>query len=110
MRPGPPRVSSPGAGRVEGAGQVEDVAPAPAAEGRRTRPRPLRVYLIGCGSRKVDHPAPAPELYTSDLLRKELAYVRERADVIYVVSAPHALVPLDRVLVPYSRSPHRAPS
>lgn len=68
-----------------------------------------RVYLIGCGKAKRDRPSQARSLYTGDLFRKSLAYAelasRQEPDVwgeVYVLSALHHLVDLDKVVPPYN--------
>lgn len=69
----------------------------------------MRVVLIACSSQKLQHAAPARELYTSSLFTKSLAYARaiverDPADeAIFVMSAQHQLVPIDRVIAPYDR-------
>lgn len=63
--------------------------------------RPPRIALVGCGAAKLDHPAPARELYTGDLFRKSIAYAEGRADRVLVLSGRWGLVPLDYVLEPY---------
>jgi hypothetical protein len=59
------------------------------------------IGIVGCGSQKLDRPAPARELYTSQLFRKSLAYAEQHCEVVYIASALHGLVELDRVLAPY---------
>lgn len=59
------------------------------------------VVLVACVKQKLDHPAPAKDLYTSDLFRKERQYA-ERSEVPwFVLSAKHGLVKPDEVLEPY---------
>jgi hypothetical protein len=60
-----------------------------------------RVGLVGCASTKLKHPAPARELYTSQLFRKASAFAEATCDRWYVLSAKHGLVAPDRVLAPY---------
>jgi hypothetical protein len=61
----------------------------------------IPVALIGCASSKLSIPAPARELYTSQLFRKSLAYALARHEHVYVVSAKHGLLELDTVVQPY---------
>ena len=61
-----------------------------------------RIALLSCVSKKLDHPAPAAELYTSPLFRLSLAYARQlHPDAIHILSARYGLVDLDEVIVPY---------
>jgi hypothetical protein len=63
--------------------------------------RPVVVGLVGCGKQKVNHPAPARELYTSVLFRRSLQLAKRTCDETYILSAHHGLVILDEVLEPY---------
>ena len=61
-----------------------------------------RIVLLSCVSKKLDHPAPAAELYTSPLFRLSLAYARQlQPDAIHILSAKYGLVDLDQVIAPY---------
>jgi len=57
--------------------------------------------LVGCVKKKLHCPAPARELYTSPLFRKERAYAEHANVPWFVLSAEHGLVAPDEVLVPY---------
>lgn len=63
--------------------------------------KPYRVAFIGCSAQKLDRPAPARELYTGALFKLALQYAELVADKVYVLSAEHGVVPLDRELAPY---------
>ena len=73
-------------------------APTPMA--RSADPVPDLV-LVGCVKKKLDVPAPARELYTSPLFRKERAYAEQAGVPWFVLSAEHGLVAPDEVLAPY---------
>lgn len=60
-----------------------------------------RVGLVGCASSKLQRPAPARELYTSQLFRKASAYAELTCDRWYILSAKHGLVRPDDALEPY---------
>lgn len=60
-----------------------------------------RVGLVGCAAAKLQRPAPARELYTSQLFRKAAAWCEAHTDQWYVLSAKHGLVHPDTVLAPY---------
>lgn len=63
----------------------------------------MRVALISCVSLKLDHPAPARELYTSPLFKKAYAYAKSlEPGAVYILSAEHGLVPEGKVLAPYN--------
>lgn len=65
---------------------------------------PLTVGLVACGKGKVDHAAPAGELYTGDLFRKAYAHALATCDRVFILSARHNLVhPLEE-LEPYERT------
>jgi len=66
-----------------------------------------RFGLIGCSGAKLDHPAPAGELYRSPLFRASAAWIAPRVEAWAILSAAHGLVfpgveldPYDRVLTP----------
>jgi hypothetical protein len=62
-----------------------------------------KIVLIGCSAKKSKGPAPARDLYQGDLFKKSLAYANKilKPKTIFVLSAKHGLVPLDKRLVPY---------
>jgi hypothetical protein len=59
------------------------------------------LVLIGCVKSKLDHPAPAKDLYTSALFHKERAYAQSSGKPWFILSAKHGLVSPDEVLEPY---------
>lgn len=61
------------------------------------------IGLIACGKAKLDHPAPARELYTGSLFRAARAYVEATCDEWAILSAKHGLVLPDQVLAPYEQ-------
>jgi hypothetical protein len=61
----------------------------------------VSIGLVGCSGPKLEEPAPARQLYTSQLFRSALALAERRHDVVYVISAKHELVALDQVVAPY---------
>ena len=69
------------------------------------RPRdayePADVVLVSCVKSKLDHPAPARDLYTSALFRKERAYAEATGVPWFILSAEHGLVDPSRVIEPY---------
>ena len=61
-----------------------------------------RIGLVGCASQKLHRPAPARELYVSQLFRKASAYAEQTCDQWFILSALHGLVHPDTVLEPYN--------
>lgn len=59
------------------------------------------VVLVGCVKSKLDGPAPARDLYTSALFRKERAYAEAVGVPWYVLSAEHGLVEPAQEIEPY---------
>lgn len=59
------------------------------------------VGLVGCASQKLRRPAPARELYVSQLFKKASTYAEETCDRWYILSAKHGLVHADDVREPY---------
>lgn len=60
-----------------------------------------RVGLVGCAAMKLGEPAPARNLYRSQLFRKAAAYAEATCAHWYVLSAKHGLVAPNTVLAPY---------
>jgi hypothetical protein len=60
-----------------------------------------RVGLVGCASMKLRRPAPARELYVSQLFKKASAYAEATCDRWYILSALHGLVHPDALIEPY---------
>ena len=66
----------------------------------------MTTYVIPCAGAKLDHPAPARDLYTGSMFRHTLAAAEalaEPGDRILVLSARYGLVDLDEVLHPYEQ-------
>lgn len=70
-----------------------------------TEPAPARVYLVGCSAAKLDRPAQAQELYTSQLFRAARGYARERARLEGVpwaiLSSVRGVVLPETIVAPY---------
>lgn len=65
-----------------------------------------RVALVSCSARKLDHAAPARELYTGDLFRLSMAWLEARDHVypnVGILSAKHGLVMPDDEIEPYDQ-------
>lgn len=59
------------------------------------------IGLVGCAAAKLRRPAPARELYTSQLFKKAAAYAEANTDRWYVLSAKYGLVHNRAVIEPY---------
>ena len=65
-----------------------------------------KVVLLSCTKSKLDYPTSAQELYSaSPMFQKTLKYGTSlKHDKIYILSAKHNLVPLDKKLAPYDKT------
>jgi hypothetical protein len=61
----------------------------------------ITVGLVGAASQNLQRPAPARDLYASQLFRKASAYAEAICDRWYILSAKHGLVHPDTVIEPY---------
>lgn len=59
------------------------------------------IGLVACSKLKLNHPAPARELYTSPLFRAASAYCERSYDRWLILSALYGLVRPDDVIEPY---------
>lgn len=59
------------------------------------------VGLIPCCAPKLDHVAPARDLYTSSTFRTQLAAAEAACDVVFILSAKHGLVRSGVPIAPY---------
>lgn len=65
---------------------------------------PRLITLVGCCAGKLDHPAPARDLYQSPLFRLSLAHAEQLGAEVFILSALHGLVGLAQELEPYDLS------
>jgi hypothetical protein len=65
-----------------------------------------KVVLLSCTKSKLDHTAPAQELYSaSPMFQKTLEYGKSlKPDKMFILSAKHHLVPLTKELAPYDKT------
>ena len=64
-----------------------------------------KIVLISCANKKKDEPAPAQDLYTSSLFKKNLQYAKlMKPDNIFILSAKLGLLPLNKEIAPYDKS------
>jgi len=65
-----------------------------------------KIVLLSCTKSKLDKPAPAQELYSaSPMFQKTLEYGKSlKPDKMFILSAKHHLVPLNKELAPYDKT------
>lgn len=68
------------------------------------------ICLVGCVKTKRSEPAPAQDLYISDLFKKRRAYVQSAGGRWFILSAQHGLVAPDDVLEPYDMALKEQPA
>jgi hypothetical protein len=59
------------------------------------------ILLLGCGKSKLDHPAPAAELYVGPVFRARRAYAEATGERWYVLSAKYGLLDPEEMIAPY---------
>jgi hypothetical protein len=69
----------------------------------------FKVGLVGCVKTKRDYPAPAKDLYISDLFHKRRAYVERYYDTWVILSAKHHVIMPDQILEPYDETLKKKP-
>ncbi len=63
------------------------------------------VVLISCAKKKLDHAAPAKDLYASPLFRLSWKYAQTRnPDKIFILSAKYRLLDPEKVVEPYDQT------
>lgn len=72
----------------------------------------MRIGLIACSKRKLDHPAPAEELYIGPVFKLAKKWITRtgRVDAWAILSARHGLVMPDQEIEPYDVSLSSLPS
>ena len=71
-----------------------------------------KIVLLSCTKSKLDRRAPAQELYSaSPMFKKTLEYGKSlQPDKMYILSAKHHLVPLNKELTPYDKTLKEMPA
>ncbi len=90
----------------ERAFQRQQQAQSDAEESRRLRlsGRTITVALVGCGKTKLDHPAPAKDLYVSPLFRAARRFAERCCDEWVILSAGFGVLLPEQVIAPYEKS------
>ena len=70
-------------------------------------PNDRAVYLVSCVSKKRARPAPAKDLYESELFCRTRAYIEATGCPWFILSAKHGLVAQDEVIAPYDQTLNR---
>lgn len=65
------------------------------------------VALVSCVKKKRETPAPACDLYISQLFRGLRGYAQRNADAWFILSAMHGLLRPDQIVAPYERTLNR---
>lgn len=65
-----------------------------------------KIVLLSCTKSKLNKPSPAQDLYSaSPMFKRTLEYGKSlKPDKMYILSAKHHLVPLNKVLAPYDKT------
>ena len=61
----------------------------------------MRIGLVACCGKKMDCPAPARDLYCSELFRRSRSYVERTCDRWAILSAKHGVVLPEQTIAPY---------
>ena len=64
----------------------------------------LPLYLIACSAAKLDHAAPASQLYTGQAFRLAMAAAARAGADVLILSAMHGAVEPTDLLTPYDRA------
>jgi hypothetical protein len=68
-----------------------------------------RLLLVGCVKTQLDGPAPAEELFVSELFRRRRRHAEAAGSPWYVLSSRHGLLRPDEVVAPYDLPLGRQP-
>ena len=74
-----------------------------------------KIILIACAGKKLTRRAKAETLYNSELFKRSLRYAKKLhaancANAIYILSAKHRLLALDREIEPYDKTLNTMPA
>lgn len=66
------------------------------------------VYLIGCGAKKLNVTSLSKDIYQGELFKKAYKYASsQNPDYIFILSAKHRLLELDKIIEPYNMTLNR---
>lgn len=64
-----------------------------------------KIVLISCVSKKLHHKAKAKDIYISPLFKMNLKFAKSfNPDKIFILSAKHGLIDLDKEIEPYDKT------
>jgi hypothetical protein len=70
-----------------------------------------KIVLVSCVKTKLPYKAKAQDLYDSSLFKFSLAYARSlKPDKIYILSAKHELLDLNKEIDPYEKTLNKMPA
>ena len=70
-----------------------------------------KIVLVSCASKKLSYGAKAKDLYISPLFSYNLAYAESlKPDAIFILSAKHGLLDLEKEIEPYNKTLNKMPS
>ena len=64
----------------------------------------IRIALVSCGKRKKSFPCKAKDMYDSPLFKNSLTLAYNNTDIVFILSAKHHLLPLEKVINPYNQT------
>ena len=65
----------------------------------------VKIVLISCVSKKLSHKAKAKDIYISPLFKMNLKFAKSfNPDKIFILSAKHGLIDLDKEIEPYDKT------
>ena len=67
------------------------------------------IFLVSCVSEKRPEPAPAKDLFISDLFKKSRAYVESTGKPWFILSAKYGLVDPEECICPYDKTLNKMP-
>lgn len=71
--------------------------------------RDRKIVLVSCVKRKLNHPAPARDLYVSTLFRAAREWAEREGDAWFILSAKYGLLSPEQQIEPYEQTLQGAP-
>lgn len=62
------------------------------------------ITFVACAKKKSNKKCKAEKMYISTLYEYSMKYAKEHSDIIYILSAKHGLLPLDKIIDPYNET------
>jgi hypothetical protein len=64
----------------------------------------MTISFVACAKRKANKKCIAEKMYISTLYTYSLQYAKEHSDIVYILSAKHGLLALDKIIDPYNET------